>query len=134
MVEASFTIPQAWIDLAMAAGNTEFDPFNDTVYVTNAAVFFGAVVGYSWLGLRGGMDAGGPWGKRILRFAAGLVVTVALWAGLDAVFAALAEDASLLGMVLRFTRYGLIGFWITGIGPVVFKRLGWAEGVSESRP
>ena len=126
-VEASFSIPQEWMDHAGAAGNTEIEPFNNTVYTTNAAVFFGAVVGYSWLGMRGGFNAGGAWGKRILRYVVGLAVAVAIWAGLDAVFSALAEDTTLFGHILRFVRYGLVGLWIGGVGPLVFKRLGWAE-------
>ena len=125
-VEAGFTIPQSWIDNAHAAGNPEFDPYNSTVYTTNAAVFFGAVVGYAWLGRHGGFDAGGPWSKRLLRYVLGLVVAVAIWAGLDAVFAAIAEDATTIGLVLRFIRYGLVGLWVGGVGPAAFKRLGLA--------
>lgn len=127
LVEAAFAIPQAWIDNALAAGNPEFGPFNSTVYVTNAAVFFGAITGYTWLGRHGGFDAGGPWVKRILRYVLGLVVAVAIWAGLDAVFAAIAEDATTLGLVLRFIRYTLVGLWVGGFGPAVFKRIGWGK-------
>ncbi|HUF38536.1 MAG TPA: phosphatase PAP2 family protein [Anaerolineales bacterium] len=129
LVEARYVVPEAWVATALAAGHGgEIDPYLKEVYITNAAVLFGAVTGYTWLIRLGGFAAGGPWPRRILRYAFGMVVAVAIWAGLDAVFAAIAEDATLLGIVLRFIRYGLIGFWVGGLAPRVFIRLGWAKG------
>jgi membrane-associated phospholipid phosphatase len=131
LVEPGVIIPQAWIDTVAATGTEAIHPFDYTVYTTNVAVFFGAVIGYTWLLMNGGFDAGGAWGKRLLRYVVGLLVVVAIWAGLDAAFSAIAEDTSLLGIVLRFIRYGLMGLWIGGFGPATFKRLGWANRVTE---
>jgi membrane-associated phospholipid phosphatase len=123
---ANFPLPEAWESTSLAAGNPEMDPYRNTVYTTNAAVFFGTLVGYTWLAMHGGFDAGGAWGRRILRYAVGMIGAVALWAGLDAVFAAIAADATLLGIVLRFIRYSLVGFWVAALAPRIFIRLGWA--------
>jgi hypothetical protein len=56
-----------------------------------------------------------------------MAVAIAIWAGLDAVFALLAEDATLLGIILRFIRYALIGIWVAALAPWTFIRLGWAK-------
>jgi len=129
LVEAQVEVPEAWVSTALAAGHGgEIDPYLDAVYITNAAVLFGAVVGYTWLTRRGGFDAGGRWPHRALRYVVGMVGALVIWAGLDAVFALIADDATLLGIVLRFVRYTLIGIWVGGVAPRVFIRLGWANG------
>ncbi len=131
-VEARFEVPAAWSTTANADGHEgELEPFDETVFVTNAAILFGAVVGYSWLSNHGGFDAGGSWPKRILRYITGMAVAVGIWAGLDAAFALLADDATLLGIILRFIRYALIGIWVAALAPRAFIRLGWAKRIGE---
>ena len=131
-VEARYVVPEAWVATALDAGHGgEIEPYLREVYITNAAVLFGAVTGYTWLRRRGGFVAGGPWKHRILTYVTGMAIAIGIWAGLDAVFAAIADDATLLGIVLRFVRYSLIGFWVGGLAPRTFIRLGWAGGKGE---
>jgi membrane-associated phospholipid phosphatase len=78
----------------------------------------GLILERRWLGF---CAAGRP-GKKILRFAAGLVVLVALWAGLKVAFAGLAPEA-----VFRVLRYALIGLWCALGAPWLFVKLKLAE-------
>jgi len=62
----------------------------------------------------------GPVWQRALRFLVGMVVTLALWAGLDAVFP---DDPLWLAIPLRIIRYLLVTLWVAYYGPIVFVRL-----------
>jgi membrane-associated phospholipid phosphatase len=59
---------------------------------------------------------------RFLRFVVGMVVLVALWAGLKVVFAGLAP-----AVFFRILRYALIGLWCAWLAPWLFVRLRLAE-------
>jgi len=43
-----------------------------------------------------------------------------LWAGLKLIFP---SGDDWLALILRYVRYGLVGFWVTGLAPLVFYRL-----------
>ena len=64
----------------------------------------------------------GSWGKKILRFATGIVVLVALWAGLKVVFKGMAPEA-----FFRVLRYALIGLWCALGAPWLFVRFRLAD-------
>ena len=66
----------------------------------------------------------GAWWKRLLRFLIGLVGVLVFWMGLDLVFPG---NEDLISWVARYVRYGLVGFWISGLGPLVFIKLGLGE-------
>ena len=57
-----------------------------------------------------------------------------VYLGLDLLFAMIAADGSALGLLLRYVRYGLVGFWMIRLAPVVFLRLGWAEAERVAEP
>jgi hypothetical protein len=63
----------------------------------------------------------GTWWKRGVRFALGVIGVMILWWGLRRVFP---RDVSLVSQVLRYVRYGLVGFWVTYGAPWVFIKLG----------
>ena len=86
-----------------------------------AGTFFGLVAGAVLIFQRGGFDARGPWRKRLLRFALGMIGVVILWLGLRMVFP---RDASLASQVLRYFRCALTGFWVAYIAPWVFIKFG----------
>jgi len=65
-------------------------------------------------------SASGPVGQRILRFAVGAVVVLALFIGLRVVLPAEGEP---LYLPFRLLRYGLIGLWTTLGAPWLFLRL-----------
>ena len=74
----------------------------------------GFVLERRWVGFR----ADGPPSQRMLRFAAGIIGLVVIWAGLKVAFAGL-EPAALF----RFIRYALVGLWGGFGAPWVFVRL-----------
>jgi len=85
---------------------------------TSAGTFFGMAVGLAWSNSRGGFQASGPVWMRALRYVIGLVGVLVLWMGLGAVFP---RGDGLLVYSLRFLRYTLVGWWVTGGGPWVFQ-------------
>ena len=85
------------------------------------------LAGAVWLNEWGNFDAGGSLGKRVLRYLVGVLGVAIFYLGLDMLFAILAEDESVLGLMLRYVRYGLVGFWMMGLAPLLFLRLGWTE-------
>ncbi len=108
--------PAAWADAWSLDG-----------VLTAAGTWTGMVVGWAWLHARGGFDAGGPVLQRGLRVLVGLVGVLVLWAGLRAVLPA---GEGLLPAAARLLRYGLVGFWVTGLAPALFRRLGWAAAAA----
>ncbi len=127
-LEATWEIPADWARRAIEnVPGIEFRPHSFVGVITTMGAFFGLTAGAVWLDLQGGYQASGPILNRVIRFVAGIIVAIVIWAGLDALFSLLAPDESLSGYVLRFIRYGLVGFWIAYLSPRLFIRLGLAE-------
>ncbi|GGI03353.1 glycerophosphodiester phosphodiesterase family protein [Egicoccus halophilus] len=95
--------------------------------VTAAATLAGLVVGLALVVPRGGFDSGGSLRQRVLRVVVGLVGVVVLWQGLGAVLPG-GDDA--LALVLRYVRYLLVGAWVGGLAPLLFRRLGLADAAA----
>lgn len=115
-------LPAAWVANAQAA-NPDAEPINPTDIsglVSNSGVFFGLCLGAIFISRYRGFKAQGENGQLILRYLIGTAVILLLWAGLRAIFPG-GED--LLSQVLRYVRYGLVGFWVSGGAPWVFKKL-----------
>lgn len=115
-------IPAQWRETAIAAAPTadppnpyELDPF---VAITGVLMGFGigGVYLYRW----DGFDAGGPIGKRALRYLVGVIGVVILFFGLRMLFP---SGSALLPQSLRFLRYASVGLWITYLAPRLFVRL-----------
>ncbi len=97
-------------------------PTEVMVQITGA--FVGISVGVA-LGLRYlKFDAGGPIGRRVIRFVVGVAVVTGIVFGLRLVFPG---EGDPLYIVLRFIRYSLAGAWISLGAPWLFLRLGLAE-------
>ncbi len=131
-VSQSFTIPESWAQTASAdAPDDPIAPFSLSGMVTIMAAAFGFLSGLTWLETRGGFDSRGTWTARAGRFLVGIVGVMVLRYGLDFVFGMLAPvDESVLGYVLRYVRYGTIGFWMAALAPLVFIRLKLAKRLS----
>lgn len=71
----------------------------------------------------------GSIGLRLGRYLLGIVVTVGLWAGLDAIFP---ESPQWLALPLRALRYFLILLWVSFLAPWIFVRLRLAAADAES--
>jgi membrane-associated phospholipid phosphatase len=111
-----FVIPQEWLDNALPSG-VEPDPVSLEGFLTTAGSFFGVAAGAAWIASQGGYQTAGPVEKRALRYVVGVVGVLILWMGLGQVFP---RDENLISYVLRFLRYTLVGFWITGGAPWLF--------------
>ena len=66
----------------------------------------------------------GNWLQRLLRYLVGVVILLAIYLGLSAVFPGEGEN---LYVPLRFLRYALLGFWITFGAPWMFTRVRLAD-------
>lgn len=116
----SFEMPAVW----EANAGIELDPFSLEGLLSSTGSLFGLAAGGFWLASQGGFDAGGALWKRVMRFLVGVIGVLAILQGLDMVFP---DSQDLIGYSFRYLRYGLMGFWVSGLAPVVFKRVGLAE-------
>lgn len=118
-------LPAGWIANAGAAFPEEamIDPLQLAGMVTASGSLAGFILGRLWLRGRGGFDAGGDLTVRALRYVVGVAGVAALWLGLRALFPA---GESLAALALRFVRYALVTFWVAGLAPMAFRRLGLA--------
>jgi len=130
-VNGSFTVPAAWVETAGLVAEEPIAPLSPSGMITTMAAAFGFISGVVWLETRGGFDARGTWWVRAGRLLVGLAGVLGLRYGLDAVFDLIAVDESLLGYILRYIRYGTIGFWMAALAPLVFIRLKLAHARSE---
>lgn len=120
-VSTGWQMPTVWITTAAATGGATPDPFNFEGVFTLGGVAFGFLTGYAWLVKKFGQPkVEGSWLKRLLRYFVGIIGVIVLYAGLKVVFP---EEPMLLGLILRYIRYALIGFWVSAGAPRVFAKL-----------
>lgn len=124
---SGWQLPQTWVENARLAFPLEepIDPFKISALLLTTGVLFGLSAGGLWISARGGFNAKGIWWKRILRFVVGVVGVVILWMGLGAI---LPEPINLLGYVLYYLQYALIGLWVSALAPILFVGLNLAKG------
>jgi bacteriorhodopsin len=60
----------------------------------------------------------------VVRYLLGIVVTFALWAGLDQIFP---EDPLYLALFFRIVRYFIVILWISYFAPWLFVKLRLAD-------
>lgn len=115
-----FDIPAEWIanaNLVAEEGET-FNPFTMDGVLTPSGTMSGLLIGYLWLKARNGFNTKGTWWQYILRYILGFIGILLLWKGLGDV---LPRSADMIGYLSRFGRYLLIGFWVAGLAPWLFK-------------
>ncbi|MDP2778006.1 MAG: hypothetical protein Q8O48_10225, partial [Anaerolineales bacterium] len=100
-------------------GNVEPAPVDPNGIFTSAGTFFGLAFGLAWIVSLGGYQASGPVWMRALRYVIGLIGVLILWMGLGEIFP---RGDGVLVYSLRFVRYALVGWWVTGGAPWVFMR------------
>lgn len=92
--------------------------------IATLAVLWGLWCGLACLNFYGvGFTADGTLWQKVGRFVLGGVIDIALFGGLRAIFPS--EDESLY-LVFRFIRYGLIGLFVGGGAPWLFRKIGLA--------
>jgi membrane-associated phospholipid phosphatase len=111
-----YVFPAEWAENARRAGPLP-DPASVEDTFTFAGLLFGLAVGIAWTESRGGFQTAGPLTKRLLRYVLGLIGIVILWFGLGQVFP---DGETALPLILRYVRYALVGFWVTGGAPWLF--------------
>jgi membrane-associated phospholipid phosphatase len=127
---AGFQIPDNWIVNASAVLHMEnpIEGFSLSGLITSAGAFFGLAAGAIGLRALGGFDVSGSWWVRLVRYPIGLVGVLVLWYGLGLVFP---RGEHVSAYALRYVRYFLVGFWVTGLAPLAFVSLGLAKGKEE---
>jgi membrane-associated phospholipid phosphatase len=118
-----YTFPEEWRDNALRAGELPA-PVSVEGFITSAGTLFGLAVGAAWIASQGGYQATGPVVKRALRYVVGLIGVVILWMGLGQIFP---DNADLISYILRYVRYTLVGFWVSGGAPWLFFRIKLAD-------
>jgi membrane-associated phospholipid phosphatase len=109
--------PQAWAEYATQALSMQG-------MATSSGVFFGMAVGLVWFTRKGGFQTKGLWWKLVLRYLLGIAGALVIRYGLKFIFP---EGETVLAYFLRYLRYTLIGFWVTGGAPWAFIHLKLAE-------
>lgn len=109
-----------WLQLLIAIGVPVLLLLLDhsTDALTSSGTLFGMGVGLVFARRYVSFSAVGPWWQRLVRFLAGIIVLLALYLGLKAVFP---PDGSATGALFRFLRYGLIGAWVIIGAPWLFR-------------
>lgn len=117
-LRSDYQIPQAWIDNALLSSDLILVPVDPNGIFTSAGSFFGLALGVAWIHSNGGYQVDGPIWKRAVRYIIGLIGVLILWMGLGLIFP---READVLSYILRFIRYTLVGWWVMGGAPWVFK-------------
>lgn len=123
-LQGDYTVPQTWQANASHPPDKPIDPFSLDGLIASSATLFGLVSGSVWLGSRGVFNDEGTVWNRLIRFLVGVIGVALLWKGLGSIFPG---DADFLSYALRYLRYSLIGFWISGLAPALFMKLKLAK-------
>ncbi len=91
---------------------------------TAVGSLLGAGIGLTLEASRVRFKTKGPLWQKAARFLIGIVITLALWAGLDQIFP---PDPLWLAIPLRILRYTVVLLWVAYYAPLVFVRLKLAE-------
>jgi membrane-associated phospholipid phosphatase len=91
---------------------------------TAVGALLGAGIGLTLEASRIRFRSAGSRGQRAARYLLGIVVTIILWAGLDALFP---SEPLWLAALLRILRYTVVLLWVSYYAPMAFVYLGWAE-------
>ena len=96
--------------------------------VTSIAAILGFGIGIPLEASRVHFKVDGPIWQRALRYLVGMLITAAIWLGLEIVFP---KEPVILGLFFRFIRYGLAALWMSYYGPAAFVRLRLAGARAE---
>lgn len=123
---SNFYLPSEWINNATTAHpDIPIAPFSISRLISNAGAFFGLATGAIWLEQTGRFSTQGKWWQLALRYIIGLVGVLIFWFGLGQV---LPRGEDLGPYVLLYLRYALLGGWVTGLAPYLFRKLGLTTG------
>ena len=124
MLLGGWTVPVAWEQNAARAGGELIDPLSLSGLVTSSATLFGLLAGVAWITPQGGYRVATQISKRIQQYLVGVVGVALLYLGLKLIFPS-GDDS--IAYTFRFLRYTLVGFWVAGLAPYIFIKLGLTE-------
>jgi membrane-associated phospholipid phosphatase len=116
-LRATWQAPEAW-----AAFATQAISLQDAA--TASGTLFGLLVGLAWLARQGGFQIKGIWWRLVFRYLLGVAGVLIISYGLKFIFPV---GETVPAYFLRYLRYALIGFWVTGGAPWTFIHLKLAE-------
>jgi len=96
-------------------------------FFTLAGALFGTITGYVLMRQFARFESTGTWNARILRYVVGIIGLLALFYGLDKLFAVITPDETVLGYILRYIRYGFATLWATFLAPWIFIKFKLAQ-------
>jgi membrane-associated phospholipid phosphatase len=117
---APISDPAAWAQFA-TEGRSPFQ------YITLSGALFGAIAGFVLMWRHARFQVKGAWWQRVGRYLLGIVGMLVFYLGLDMLFGLIAADATLVGYILRYIRYGMVTFWFAFGAPWVFLKLKLAQ-------
>jgi membrane-associated phospholipid phosphatase len=118
---AGWQLPTAWQqNAALVTGVGAESPFAASGQVTSAGVWFGFMLGIAWLQRGRGYRADGTATQKIVRYILGGAGVLVFYVGLGQL---LPDGETLWPLLLRFSRYSLVGAWVSVGAPLVFIRL-----------
>lgn len=137
MLRSGYQVPETWVSNAQLAGAANPDPVDANGIFTAAGTFFGLTAGAAWMTFMGGYQvlsgamslSKDPISKRAIRYVIGLVGVLILYMGLGAVFP---RGDGFIFYLLRYIRYVLIGWWVTGGAPWIFIKFKLVERANPS--
>lgn len=117
-----WSIPMEWVNNARQAfpGEPAINPLSFHNFLSSPGAFFGLAAGWIWISGLGGFTTRDVWWKLVLRYLVGLVGVLVIYLGLGQVFN---DSETFISYTLRYIRYALIGFWISGFAPWMFVKL-----------
>jgi hypothetical protein len=123
-MRADFQIPEQWTSNALRGGIEPPAPVDPNGIFTSAGTLLGLATGIAWIRQHGGFHASGPIWKRALCYCVGLVGVLVFWMGLGAIFP---RGDEMIFYLLRYFRYILVGLWVAGGAPWLFKKFSLVE-------
>ncbi len=91
------------------------------------ALLFGVLAGLVWDVKSLHFSVDGPWRQRLFRFFLGLIILIAFYVGPKLLLSFLQIDAYGWLQFVRFLRYALVGFVVSGLAPWSFRKLSLAR-------
>lgn len=123
---SGWQIPAAWLQNAfqnLPDGDVP-NPTSLAGLFSTTGTLFGLGAGLAWLNMRGGYNTDGSGWQRFLRYVVGVVGVLVIRYGLKAIFP---EGETALGLIFQYTRYAVIGAWVSAGAPLLFFALKLAK-------
>lgn len=126
-----WSLPPEWINNARLAFPDELPitPLSYHNFLSSTGAFFGLASGWLWISKLGGFTTRDAWWKLLLRYILGVIGVLILYLGLGALTT---DTETFPSYSVRYLRYALVGFWISGFAPWLFVKVKLASHLSKS--